>query len=114
LTVIPEAAGKPGTQLTLATTTEGEVAIVRCTGRLVAGNTGILQDEVRGLLPGPKRIVLDLADLSYMDSSGLGTIIGLHTSAKSQGARLELNNLNARVRELFKITNVLSLFEVVT
>jgi len=112
--VIPGAAGKPGTQLTLATTNEGEVATIRCTGRLVAGAAGSLQDEVRSLLPGPKRIVLDLADLSYMDSSGLGTIIGLHTSAKSAGARLELNNLNPRVRELFKITNVLSLFEVVT
>jgi len=112
--VIPEAAGKPSTQLTLVTNTEGEVATVRCTGRLVAGVAGILQDQVRGLLPGSKRIVLDLTDLSYMDSSGLGTIIGLHTSAKSAGARLELNNLNPRVRELFKITNVLSLFEVIT
>ena len=112
--MIPGAAGKPGTQLTLATTTEGEVVTIRCTGRLVAGVAGILQEQVRGVLPGSKRIVLDLADLSYMDSSGLGTIIGLHTSAKSAGARLELNNLNPRVRELFKITNVLSLFEVIT
>ena len=110
--MIPEAAGKPGTQLTLATTTEGEVAIVRCTGKLVAGMAGILQDEVRGLLPGSKRIVLDLTHLGYMDSSGLGSIIGMYVSVKRAGGRLEVINLSERVRELFSITNVLSLFEV--
>jgi anti-anti-sigma factor len=109
-------AAKPTAVLTLVTTTEGDTAgsfsSVRCTGKLVAASTGILQTEVRGLLPGSKRIVLDLTDLGYMDSSGLGSIIGLYVSAKSAGGRLEVINLSARVRQLFSITNVLSLFEV--
>ena len=110
---MPEnAAGKPAPQLTLATSTEGDVATVRCTGKLVAGVAGILQDEIRGLLPGSKRIVLDLTNLGYMDSSGLGSIIGLYVSVKRAGGRLEVINLSERVRELFSITNVLSLFEV--
>ncbi len=67
---------------------------------------------MRSLLPGAKRIVLDLTDLGYMDSSGLGAIIGLYVSVKSAGGRLEVINLSARVRQLFSITNVLSLFEV--
>ncbi|MBZ5633840.1 MAG: STAS domain-containing protein [Acidobacteriia bacterium] len=113
LAVMPEnAPAKSPSLLTLVTSTEGDSTIVRCTGKLVATSTGILQTEVRGLLPGSKRIVLDLTDLGYMDSSGLGSIIGLYVSAKSAGGRLEVINLSARVRQLFSITNVLSLFEV--
>jgi anti-sigma B factor antagonist len=111
----PESAAKPASQLTLVTSTEGDAAgsftQVRCTGKLIATSTGILQTEVRSLLPGSKRVVLDLTDLGYMDSSGLGSIIGLYVSAKSAGSRLEVINLSARVRQLFSITNVLSLFE---
>jgi anti-sigma B factor antagonist len=105
-------AAKPVSQLTLVTSAEGDTSIVRCTGKLVTASTGILQTEVRGLIPGSKRIVLDLTDLGYMDSSGLGSIIGLYVSVKSAGGRLEVINLSARVRQLFSITNVLSLFEV--
>jgi len=117
LPVMPEnVAAKATTQLTLVTSTEGDAAgsftRVRCTGKLVTGSTGILQTEVRSLLPDAKRIVLDLTDLGYMDSSGLGAIIGLYVSVKSAGGRLEVINLSARVRQLFSITNVLSLFEV--
>lgn len=114
---MPEnAAAKATTLLTVATSAEDDAAgsftRVRCTGKLVTSSTGILQTEVRGLLPGAKRIVLDLTDLGYMDSSGLGSIIGLYVSVKSAGGRLEVINLSARVRQLFSITNVLSLFEV--
>lgn len=114
---MPEnAAAKATTLLTLATSTEGDATgpftIVRCSGKLVTSSTGILQTEVRSLLPGAKRIVLDLTDLGYMDSSGLGSIIGLYVSVKSAGGSLEVINLSARVRQLFSITNVLSLFEV--
>lgn len=110
---MPEnSAAKPVPQLTLATSTEGDATIVRCTGKLVAGSTGIMQAEVRSLLPGSRRIVLDLTDLSYMDSTGLGSIIGLYVSTKTAGGRLEVINLSQRVRHLFSITNVLSLFEV--
>jgi len=110
---MPEnAAAKSPSHLTLVTSTEGDATIVRCTGKLVTGSTGILVAEVRGLLPGAKRIVLDLTDLGYMDSSGLGSIIGLYVSVKSAGGTLEVINLSARVRQLFSITNVLSLFEV--
>jgi len=109
---MPESGTKPASQLILVTSTEGDAAIVRCSGKLLAGSTGILQSEVRGLLPDAKRIVLDLTDLGYMDSSGLGSIIGLYVSVKGAGGRLEVINLSARVRQLFSITNVLSLFEV--
>lgn len=104
-------AAKPAPQLVLATSAEGDSTIVRCTGKLVATTTGVLQSEIRELLPRSKRVVLDLTDLGYMDSSGLGSIIGLYVSAKSAGSKLEVINLSQRVRHLFSITNVLSLFE---
>ena len=102
---------KPAPQLVLATSADEESITVRCTGKLVAATTGALQSEIRELLPRSKRIVLDLTDLGYMDSSGLGSIIGLYVSAKSAGSKLEVINLSQRVRHLFSITNVLSLFE---
>ena len=105
-------AAKPVSQLTLVTSTDGDATIVRCTGKLVTATTAILQTEVRSLLPGTKRIILDLTHVGYMDSSGLGSIIGLYVSVKSAGGQLEVINLSARVRQLFSITNVLSLFEV--
>jgi anti-sigma B factor antagonist len=107
-----EAAAQSVAKLTLVTSSEGDATIVRCTGKLVAGSTSMLKAEIRSLIPASKRIVLDLTELSYMDSSGLGTIIGLYVSAKGAGTRLEMINLSNRVHELFSITNVLSLFEV--
>ena len=103
---------KPAPQMTTVTSFEGGVAKVRCMGKLVAGVTGVLQAEVRSLLPESSRIVLDLSELSYMDSSGLGSIIGLYVSVKRAGGQLDVINLSPRVRQLFSLTNVLSLFEV--
>jgi anti-sigma B factor antagonist len=109
--MLESAAARSVSHVTLVTSREGETTTIRCAGKLVAGSTGTLQTGVRDVIPGSQRIVLDLQDLAYMDSSGLGSIIGLYASVKSAGGRLELINMSPRVRELFKITNVLSLFE---
>lgn len=98
--------------LVLQTSFEGDAAVVCCTGKLTAGVTGILRDEVKRLIPQSKKIVLDLTGLTLMDSLGLGTIVGLYVSAKSSGSRLVLINLSQRVGDLFRITNVWSILEV--
>lgn len=98
--------------LTLRTSVEGDATVVKCAGKLTAGLTGTLRDEVKRLIPQSKKIVLDLTDLTQMDSMGLGTIVGLYVSAKSSGTALILVNLSQRVRELFRITNVWSVVEV--
>jgi anti-anti-sigma factor len=67
---------------------------------------------VKRLIPQSRKIVLDLTDLTQMDSMGLGTIVGLYVSAKASGSTLILINLSQRVRELFRITNVWSILEV--
>jgi anti-sigma B factor antagonist len=90
----------------------GNEAVVRLSGKLVAGDTDGVYQEVRQLIPVSRKIVLDLTDLAYMDSMGLGTIIRLYVSAKSAGCDLELINLSKRIRELLGMTNLLSVFSM--
>jgi anti-anti-sigma factor len=89
------------------------VAVVHCHGRLVAGATSVLSTAVSELIPGNKRIILDLSDLKHTDSMGIGTLVRLYVSAKSSGCSLELIHLSQQIRNLLGITNLLSLFTVI-
>jgi anti-sigma B factor antagonist len=91
----------------------GSAVLVRCHGRLVAGATDVLYSGVSALIPGAKRIVLDLSDLKHTDSMGLGTLVRLYVSAKSAGCSLELLNLSKQIQHLLGITNMLSVFTVI-
>jgi anti-sigma B factor antagonist len=91
---------------------EGTTAVVKCAGKLVAGVSDFLYSEVSRVIPDSRRIVIDLTDLTHMDSMGLGTIVRLYVSARSAGCDLELINLGKRVRELLGVTNLLSVFTV--
>ena len=97
--------------LTLQTDVDGEVAIVHCIGRLISTVAGLLRKEVKSLIPDASKIVLDLTGLTFMDSMGLGTIASLYVSCKTAGCQFELINLSRRIRDLFTITHLLSLFE---
>jgi anti-anti-sigma factor len=87
--------------------------IVLCHGKLLAETTDLLYGPVSQLMPDHKRIILDLAHLSQMDSMGLGVLVGLYVSAKGKGCTLELRNLGKKVRELLVMTNLLPVFSVV-
>ena len=99
--------------LTLEIHRKGHAAVVKCTGRLVSGVNDVLYSEVRKLMPETKRIVLDLTDLSNMDSMGLGTLVRLYVHSRSEGCSLELINLGPKVRQLLGMTNLLSVFTVI-
>jgi anti-sigma B factor antagonist len=101
----------PVAELHLETVKAPEQTTVRCTGRITSNTSAQLQTTVRSLMPETKLIVLDLTNVSYMDSSGLGAIVGLYVSAKRQHCALKLINLNQRLRELFRITKLASVFE---
>jgi anti-sigma B factor antagonist len=94
--------------LTIAMERTGDVAVVRCGGKLVAGVNEMLYAKVSRLIPDCKRIVLDLTDLTHMDSMGLGSVVRLYVSAKAAGCDLELINLGARIRQLLAVTHLLS------
>ena len=89
---------------------EADAIVVDCGGWLVAGVSDVLYREVKPLIERDRRIVLDLTKLEKMDSMGLGTIVRLYASSRAVGCELELINLSARIRELFGITGLLSIF----
>jgi anti-anti-sigma factor len=100
----------PLPELNLETIRTPEETTVRCTGRITSGTTALLQTTVRSLIPETRCVVLDLTDVSYMDSSGLGAIVGVYLSARRQHCGLKLINLNQRLQELFRITKLASVF----
>jgi anti-sigma B factor antagonist len=85
--------------------------VVVCSGRLTATVTPQFRAEIRELIPKTKRVVLDLSDLSFMDSSGLGSLVSLYVTARRAGCSLELIHLSPHVRKLLGLTNMLSIFE---
>jgi anti-sigma B factor antagonist len=91
----------------------GDIAVVRCHGRIVFGEE---EDELRrlilSLLKETSRIVLNLAWVVYMDSSGLGTLVASFISAHHHGVEIKFAALSPRVRRLFTITKVIRIFEV--
>ena len=88
-----------------------KVTTITCHGRLVSDNADQIKDLVKPLIAEGGRIVLDFADLKYLDSLGLGALVGLKVSAMNKGfCKLELINLSPRVRELLSLTNLTQLF----
>jgi anti-anti-sigma factor len=101
----------PTSRLKLDVHTVEDATVVRLSGRLTADAAATFKEQVRALIPQTKRLVLDLSDVAYMDSSGLGAVVGVYVTAKKAGCDLQLINLSKRVRELLGLTNVLSVFE---
>ena len=89
---------------------DGDSAVVKCHGRLLAGTTEEFYQEVKGLLPETKVVVVDLEELIYVDSSGLGTLVRLHASARKLGCDFKLLHLGKQLRNVLKLTNLLSVF----
>jgi anti-sigma B factor antagonist len=96
----------PISELDLTTDRTPTETIVRCAGRITSDTSQSLKAMVKSLLADSKTVVLDLTNVSYMDSSGLGTIVGLYVSAKAANSQLKLINLNQRLKELFSITRL--------
>ena len=96
--------------LTVEIERDGDTAILKCHGRLVAGTTEELYQEFKQLLPQAKVVVVDLAELTYVDSSGLGTLVRLQASARRAGCEFKLLHLGKQLRNLLKLTNLLSVF----
>jgi anti-sigma B factor antagonist len=97
--------------------TSGEVsgvAVVWLDGRIVLGEeTLALREKVKGLLgEGKKMLVLNLKNVMFIDSAGLGALVAAHTSARSSGATLRLCNVGTRANELLQLTRLLTIFEI--
>ena len=91
----------------------GEVTVLDLKGRVTLGEGDeLLRDKVNSLLnQGLKRIVLNLADVPYIDSAGLGEVVRTYTTVSRQGGSLKLLNLTKRITDLLSITKLLTVFE---
>ena len=89
------------------------VTVVYCSGRIVFGEEAAdLRERVKEMLATIRQIVLNLGGVSYIDSGGLGTLVGLYTSARAAGGEIKLANLTQRVRDQLQITKLVTVFEV--
>ena len=93
--------------------TNGDVLILDVKGRITLGEGDeLLKDKVNSLLnQGKKKIVLNLADVPYIDSAGLGEIVRTYTTVSRQGGSLKLLSLTKRITDLLAITKLLTVFE---
>lgn len=94
----------------------GSVAVVDISGRITLGDgSALLRKTIRSLLDeGRMRILLNLGDVDYIDSSGIGELVSGFTTVKNRGGELKLLNLNKRVRDVLQLTKLYTVFDVYT
>lgn len=88
-----------------------DAMVVECAGRLTMEYAQDLKTEVKPMIAEHKRIILDLGEVAFMDSSGVGTLVGLYISARNAGCKLEVCNMSKAVRDLLGMSHLLSVFE---
>lgn len=90
------------------------VTVVALDGRIVLGEeSNAMREKVKTLVAeGKKKIVLNMDNITFIDSAGLGTLVAAHHSAKGQGASLRLCSLGTKFQEVLQITKLMTIFEV--
>jgi anti-sigma B factor antagonist len=100
-------------QLKITKKTIDGILVFECNGRVVFGEeSSLLREQVKSAIPDNKRIVLNLGEVNYIDSGGLGTLVALHTTGLNAGATIKLANLTKRVGDLLQVTKLLTVFDV--
>ncbi len=108
---MPQDAAAPTPELKLDTRKTTTETTVLCTGRITSDTSPVLQSTVRPLISESKRIVLDLTDVNYIDSSGIGALVSLWVATRRAHCELKLINLSQRIKELLGITNLSKVLE---
>ena len=97
--------------LKMETHISGEVLILHCTGRLVYGDeTAAFRARVKHMLLGTKQIVVNLSEMEYIDSAGLGTLVGLLASTRNRHGEIKLVRPTKRVTDLLRQTRLSNVF----
>jgi len=99
---------------TINTRQNGGVSILDVSGKITLGDGSVvIREAVKKLVAdGTKNIVLNLGDVTYIDSSGIGELVSAFTSVSNNGGNLKLLNLTKRVQDLLQITKLYTVFEV--
>lgn len=100
--------------LALASREVDGVTVLELSGRITLGEGSVqLRDAIRDLIgKGQRRILLDLGEVNYIDSSGLGELVSAYTTAKNQGATLKLLKLTKKVHDLLQLTKLYTVFDI--
>ena len=100
--------------VTFETKKLGDVCVLSPQGKIVIGDeVAALREKIKELLQaGTKNILLNMAHVSYIDSTGVGALVGSFTSIRNQGGQMKLANLSQRVRDILLVTKLLTVFEV--
>ena len=98
----------------LTTRQIGDVSVVDVAGRITLGEgSSALRDSLREMVgKGQKKILLNLGEVSYIDSSGIGELVSAFTTVTNGGGQLKLLNLTKRVKDLLQITKLYTVFDV--
>ncbi len=90
----------------------GDITVIDVTGRMSFGESGALHGMIRDLVSqGRKKILLNLGELSQLDSAGVGELVGSYSSVKKEGGELKMVGLKPRVEEILKVARTLSVIE---
>ncbi|PYV93209.1 MAG: anti-sigma factor antagonist [Acidobacteria bacterium] len=100
--------------VTFETKKLGDVCVLSPQGKIVIGDeVAALREKIKELLQaGTKNILLNMAHVSYIDSTGVGALVGSFTSIRNQGGQMKLANLSQRVRDILLVTKLLTVFDV--
>jgi len=100
--------------LTISSREVDGVTVLDLSGRITLGEGSVqLRDAVRGLISkGTKGILLNLSDVNYIDSSGLGELVSAFTTAKNQGADVKLLGLTKKVKDVLQLTKLYTVFDI--
>ena len=92
----------------------GDVCVLSPEGKIVIGDeVGALREKIKQLLDsGNKNILMNLANVSYIDSTGVGALVGSFTTIRNQGGQMKLSNLSQRVKDILLVTKLLTVFDV--
>ncbi|HKD83473.1 MAG TPA: STAS domain-containing protein [Terriglobales bacterium] len=101
----------PAPELALRTDKKADEAVVYASGRITLGNSHLLQQTIRGLIPESKRILLDLTNVSYIDSTGIGAMVSVYLSASRVQCDFKVVNAQPRISDLFEVTKLSAVFE---
>jgi anti-sigma B factor antagonist len=100
-------------KLNISTKQIGDVSVVALKGRILLGEeSSSLRERIKSLIGDGKKIVLNMANVTYIDSTGLGILVAAHVSAKKQGTALHLSDLGNKFHDLLQLTRLLAAFSV--
>jgi anti-sigma B factor antagonist len=91
----------------------GDIAVVDLSGRITLGDgSGTVRETVKNLInQGKKQVLLNLGDVTYIDSAGLGELVGSYATISNQGGQIKLLNAQSKVRDVLQVTKLYTVFE---